>query len=357
LTASGKETARREDIVFVEGGEFHRFLSDLSLLSLSPYINAEAEAESLALPLVCFMDLFFYHFDILKAADCDRPPKTRADFLATARAVANLKNVFPLAVGFGGLAGEGTPKQVLRRDLYPWIWADNSPSRERPLFRERAPSREDEPPKEGEPSKESDLSIKGIDVILVSASDQSPALSRASINAVAFLELLNREGLLAPGAFEKTGEQRLKEFAEGKIAMMAGSVRDIPFLRKNVNGFDFGITAVPTTATGKNRLGLSGIYAGISGACTQPDEAWAFLEFIAGKNETLAQALDAVPGCFPSSFPADYIANDPLYSKAWDIFEAAETVDQYSPSSLDDIFLYDEADRLIREKLAEIPFR
>jgi ABC-type glycerol-3-phosphate transport system substrate-binding protein len=104
-------------------------------------------------------------------------------------------------------------------------------------------------------------------------------------------------------------------------------------------------------------LGLSGIYAGISGSCTQPDEAWAFLAFIAGKNQILARALDAVPGCFPSSFPADYIVNDPLYSKAWDIFEAAETVDQYGPFSLDDIFLYDEAEHLICKKLAEIPFK
>jgi hypothetical protein len=45
-----------------------------------------------------------------------------------------------------------------------------------------------------------------------------------------------------------------------------------------------------------------------------------------------------------------------LYSKAWDIFEAAETVDQYGPSSLDDISMYDEAEHLMCKELTEIPF-
>jgi multiple sugar transport system substrate-binding protein len=343
VTASGGEKA--EDIVFFDGGEFRQLLNGTSLISLAPYVDAGAEEDTLALPLFFFMDLFFYNIDILKAADCDRPPKTRADFLAVAQAVAKTGNAFPLALGFGGdPAGTGIPGQALRRDLYPWIWADNA------RIGGNAPSGEEAFSKEGA------LSVKGIDLLLADTSVPAPALSRISTNAISFFDQLNREGLLAPGTFEKTGEQRLREFAEGKIAMMAGSARDIPFLKKNAKDIDFGITAMPAAAQGKNRLGLSGVYAGISSSCTQPDEAWAFLAFIAGKNQILARGLEAVPGCFPSAFPADYIVNDPLYAKAWDILEAAEIVDQYGPSSVDDISLYDEADRLLREKLTEIPF-
>jgi len=320
LTASGGETAAAEDIVFFDGGEFRRLSGDLSLISLAPYINTGEEGEPLALPLVFFMDMFFYNIDVLKAADCDRPPKTRADFLATARAVAK-ENAFPLALGFGQeasapLTAGKIPGQALRRDLYPWIWADSA------------------------------------NIYTVSA-DGKPALSRAAVNVIGFFEQLNREGLLAPGTFEKTDRQRLREFAEGKIAMMAGSARDIPFLRKNAKGFELGVTAMPAAAHGKNRLGLSGIYAGISGSCTQPDEAWAFLAFIAGKSQILARTLEAVPGCIPSAFPAEYIANDPLLSKAWAIFEAAETVDHNGIFSGGNMPLYGEAESLIREKLLE----
>jgi ABC-type glycerol-3-phosphate transport system substrate-binding protein len=101
-------------------------------------------------------------------------------------------------------------------------------------------------------------------------------------------------------------------------------------------------------ALGKNRLALSGIYAGISANCALPDEAWTFLAFIAGKRQVLARALGAVPGSYSGVFPGDYIAHDPLLSKAWEIFQAADIV-AYHPTDPSQ----DETSRLIREKLAE----
>jgi hypothetical protein len=75
-----------------------------------------------------------------------------------------------------------------------------------------------------------------------------------------------------------------------------------------------------------------------------PDEAWAFLVFIAGKRHVLEEALGAVPG----SFPADYMLKDPMYSKARDIFEAADIVDYYPGEPLEE-----EIGRIIRAKITE----
>jgi ABC-type glycerol-3-phosphate transport system substrate-binding protein len=287
------------DIVFFDDNGFNGIAKD-------SYLHVET--------LVSFMDLFFYNIDILKAVNLDRPPKTRAEFLAAARAL--VKNnadpppqepVFPFALGLSP-----SDPMALRRDFYPWVWANGG----------------DMPP--------------------LGVEDENEELPRAHIEIISFFEQLNREELLAPGTFEKTRTQRLEEFAEGKIAMMTASARDIPFLIQKANGITFGITTVPTTSQGKNRLGLLSIYAGINSACARPDEARTFLAFFAERSQILASALGAVPGSYPETFPGEYIAEDPLYSKAWDIFEATDIVG-HKPSR----FFEEEINSVIREKLRE----
>jgi multiple sugar transport system substrate-binding protein len=262
-------------------------------------------------PLVSFMDIFFYNIDILQAADCDRPPKTRAEFLAAARAVTKKyppipwqESIFAFALGLGDPA-------ALRRDIYPWIWADG-----------------------GE--------------IYSTGADGTVTLSRTAQNTISFLGQMDKDGLLAPMGFEKTGAQRLEEFAKGRIAMMTASARNITFLRQNAPNVNFGITTVPATALGRSRLGLSGIYAGVNYDSALPEKAGIFLDFIVGKSQILAEALGAVPGKFPSAFPGEYIAKDTLYSKAWDIFEAADIIGHPPGQSSEG-----EVERLIRERLLE----
>ena len=314
-----KSSQENADILFFDDSDLGSLINTQALASLAPYIHIETQAEQWAagwaLPLVSFMDLFVYNIDILRGADCDRPPKTRAEFLAAARAVAKSnpplpdeEPVFPFALGLN----DADPV-ALRRNLYPWIWAN------------------------------------GGDIPVIDTSDnKKPVLPKVMTDTVTFFGQLNSEGLLAPETFEKTTARRLEEFTQGKIAMLTISARDIPFLRRNARDITFGITALPAAAPGKNRLGLSGIYAGISNSCTLPDEAWTFLAFIAGKSHVLAEAIGAVPGSYPNVFSGDYIEKDTLYSKAWDIFEAADIID-YRPGQPSE----EEINRLIREKLAE----
>jgi ABC-type glycerol-3-phosphate transport system substrate-binding protein len=284
------------DILFFDDREIGGLIETSALASLDPY-HHEWTARW-ALPLVSFMDIFVYNIDLLQAANRDRPPKTRVEFLAAARAVAESEEpVFAYALGL-----HPEDSLALRRELYSWVWANGG-------------------------------DIHAVD-------------SREVKDTIAFLGQLHREKLLAPGTFEKTGAERLAEFAQGKIAMMTASARDIAYLRNNAQNINFGITAMPTTAPSKNRLGLLHIYAGISSVCALPDEAWTFLAFLAGKNHIFAGTLNAVPGRFPRDFPGEYIAKDSLYAKAWDIFEAADIVEHHLPN--------EETDRALKEQLAEV---
>jgi len=276
--------------------------------------DSEFDGSIKATALVSFMDLFIYNIDLLQAANLDRPPKTRAEFLTAAQAVAETESdkgsESPVSAFALGLSP--ADPLALRRDFYPWIWAS------------------------------------GVDIHSIDLSGDKPALPRALTDAIAFFGQLDREELLAPGTFEKTGAERLQEFAEGKIAMMTISARDIAFLLNNADGITLGITALPAITQGKNRLGLSGIYAGISSASTVPDEARVFLSFLVEKGNVLAEALSAVPGKIPGGFAGEYIEKNELYSKAWDIFEAADIVEYKPGHPSEEAF-----NRLIREKLVE----
>jgi ABC-type glycerol-3-phosphate transport system substrate-binding protein len=309
-----KKDVENTDILFFDDSEFYRLRSGSQLLSLNPYIDTKTKDEETdleedvsntqwALPLTSFMDLLFYNIDILQAANIDRPPKTRAEFLTVARAVANTgegqDKVYSFALDLAG-------PQTARSGLYPWIWAAGG-----------------------------EICANG-----------APALSRIAVDTIAFFAHLQNEELLPPE--QETGAQLIKEFAEGKIAMITSSSSDIAYLQRHAGKLNFGVTAIPGTAQGKIRLGLFRIYAGLSAECAIPDQAWNFISFIAGKSEILAEALNAVPGSLPAAFPGEYIVENPLFSKAWDIFEAAEIVEYRSDDPPEEVI-----ESLVREKLKE----
>ena len=277
------------DIIFFDDGTFASLVDSSALASLGPYIYTPSGEEApKARVLLSFIDLFFYNIDILQNAGNDRPPTTRAEFLAMAESVARTyadNEVSPFAIALA----EETPTRI-RNDFYPWVWA------------------------------------LGGDVRFGFSGEGAFEPSPQTTNAVNFLARMNLDHLLAEGTFRRTGEELLVMFAEGKVAMILASSRDIPFLR-NAGRINFDVTAVPALASGRNRLGVSGIYAGISSTSPHPEHAWAFIVFVESKINLLAEILGAVPGNLFANFPPRYIEDDGMYAKVWDIFEDAEIVE------------------------------
>ena len=247
------------------------------------------DREQLAIPLVSFMDLLFYNIELLQSAGFDRPPKTRDEFLAYAKAVQE---------NTGGAAGSAVclnsqDKRALSRDFFSWMFAAGN-------------------------------------VFFTSDHDSGPVIdNRAFIADISFFGRLCREGLLAD--FDITGERQLEDFAQGKIAMMIASTRAIPALREVMGGDAFGITAVPASGSGAQySVCLDSIYAGISAKTKHPDKAWRFLEFLIGQSPLLCEELKAVPGIVSELITGKYIKDDPFYSKAHDIFETSVVVHGFS---------------------------
>jgi ABC-type glycerol-3-phosphate transport system substrate-binding protein len=273
-------------------------------------VDSGTEEDQRVIPLVSFMDILFYNIDLLKAEGFDRPPKTREEFLACARAMAARREGAASAQGRGGAYGTALAlspgdRLGIRREIFPWAWA------------------------------------AGAAIIRDGQVDFS---GRPAVETLRFLGQLHTEGLLSPGSFDKTRAQKNGEFARGTIAMMTGSTEDIPLLRKRMGDAAFGITQIPGPAgfAGKPAAGSSSWYAGISASCEYPDEAWTFLTVLAEKSPLLAARVRAVPG----SGPQDYITGDDFYAKAWDIYEASDLIREFSgfPEG-------DELEALIREEL------
>jgi ABC-type glycerol-3-phosphate transport system substrate-binding protein len=325
LRAAYSASAMEPDILFFNEGDYSAYITADALKELNAFTKYESGSRQMAIPLVSFMDMLFYNIDILTAAGFDHPPKTRDEFTTYARAVSRDKSN---AAGFA-FSLSPDDRQALSRDIFSWIWASGGNFR--------------------------------------MGEEDALFLSRAITSDISFFGLLSREGLLAPDIFETTGDQRLDEFIRGKEAMIIASTRVIPYLRAKMGDSAFGITTIPVSGTGgKYCIGISSIYAGISANTVYPEEAWSFLEFLAGKSSLLCAELKAVPGMVSNIIPGDYVSDDPFYSKAWDIFEASNITEgfsgkpgaqEYETIFLEELRLFLESDRTAQQTTAAIQQR
>jgi len=322
LLSGDSSSQTRADILIFDEGDFHDLAVDNALVSLEDYIDYET-GELYAIPLVSFMDLLFYNIDLLKAAGFDRPPKTRDEFLNYAKTVSGSNTgAAGAAMGLSLL-----DRQAPSRDIFSWIWAAGGD--------------------------------------FWQAEDRPVINSRPIIADISFLGSLYREGVLASMSFYITGEQRLEEFAQGKIAMMIASTSAIPALREKMGDDAFSITTIPDSGSaGKYGVGISSLYTGISADCVYPDEAWKFLEFLAKRSPFLCEELKAVPGIVSDFYYGDYFKDDPFYSKARDIFDSSQIVygfsgkaEEFERAVLEEIRIFFETGRTAQETAAAIQQR
>jgi multiple sugar transport system substrate-binding protein len=278
------------DIVAIDPLWFYELVKREQLEPLNIYREAldvedsENEYDAWALPLVSFMTPLFYNIDMLRRAGFDRPPKTRSDFLACAKALSN--------DGRFGIAFALDPEypQGLQDDIYSWLWAGGAAILN----------------KDGKPN----------------------ITARPVVETLDFLKQFRSEGILAPNCFSTTRTQKIDAFASGKIGFMVAPVQDIEPLRLRMGDAGFGITNIPTPDSYLERpsLGLSHWYAGISRHSGHKAEAWAFLSFLAEHAPELAVAAHAAPGYGTDT--RNHFRNDALYTKSYQIYESADVIDE-----------------------------
>jgi multiple sugar transport system substrate-binding protein len=91
----------------------------------------------------------------------------------------------------------------------------------------------------------------------------------------------------------------------------------------------FGITVIPPDASyaGKPVLTMTGWCLGTPRDSENHEAALEFLSFLRERSSAIAENAHAVPG--NGSNTISYINNDPLYSKAYDMYAAGEMVQEF----------------------------
>jgi multiple sugar transport system substrate-binding protein len=262
-----------------------------------------------AVPLVSFMNLFYYNIDTLRAAGFDRPPKTQADVLEYARTA-------------GGPQGALVLSNNVYQDVFSWIWAAGAT-----LTHDGLP----------------DFS------------------SRRVAETLAFLAQMNTEGLLFPFPLHISPDEKLDAFINGSAAMMIASSAAIRVIGERNPALNFGVTAIPVPAsyTGKSVFGLETWYAGIGSTSEHREEAWAFLAFLAERRSHLAAVSYAVPGNSYGDMDAAagerrYVSDtkaldDERYLKAQDLYQAADTRAEFDGLSGVEVLM-----DIVREELSAL---
>ncbi|MCL2374032.1 MAG: extracellular solute-binding protein [Treponema sp.] len=234
--------------------------------------------ESPQAPILSFIYVLYYNVEILAAAGLTRPPRTRTEFLAAARAVH--ADGQAAALGFAA----GTPRGVFD-SAYPWIWAAGAQ-----LMR-----------------------------------DRNPVAAAAPITqSLAFLASLNNEGLIAPNVFSADRKEMLDDFISGRTAFMIAPTKYIALAREHMGDENFSITAVPVLDNQAGQPFFASVEwtAGVYSGSAHPEAAQAFAAFLARS----ARAISYHAG---GSVPASPVP-DPLYSKVWEIALAGETAEDFS---------------------------
>ncbi|MDR1046827.1 MAG: extracellular solute-binding protein [Treponema sp.] len=277
------------DIVALDGAWIPELLSAGKLQALTGS-DDDSGSPQWTVPLISFMNLLYYNIDILKLAGLDRPPANRMEFLSAARTLKENRKENQSVPALSISLGSGDP-EALRRDIYSWIRAAGS-----------------------NPEK------NGFD-------------EKRTADVFNFLSLLNREGFLLPGIFLQTGAERLEDFIAGKTAMLTANTGNLRYLRARM-GDKLGLTLIPGQADfGKPGLAPSVWHAGISSDCTHPEEAREFIGFLKEKSIILSEKSGAVPGTGLRFHDPE---EDPLYEKAWSIYEASDVFEGNEfPASVD----------------------
>ncbi|MDR0539042.1 MAG: extracellular solute-binding protein [Spirochaetaceae bacterium] len=243
-----------------------------------------------AVPVVLFENLLFYNIPLLASANYDRPPKSREEFFDMCKKISS---------GNLGVYGYAFSDDVWT-DCFPWIWQAGIIMNKMPL--------------------------------LPGGGVQVPAFfkDRQARQEMVFLNQLNAEGLLLPFPFGFNGEEKIKAFSTGRVAMICAPVSAIKRLQALNSSLDFNVTAIPPPSnySGRPVFTVKSWFAGIPAESGNAGSAVVFLEFLNANKAALAKAAGAL-SMEAESPPAQNSGRSEMYEKAKNLSANAEIIEDY----------------------------
>lgn len=300
---AGAASRTMPDVVGLDGAWVSDFakqgaIADLTaLMAEQGYDDSELasqvqiEGATYMIPVVNFVYPMFANMDLLQGAGITQMPSSREDFAAAARAVA--------ATG-GDVSGWALPLSLeapngIQNDVMSWVWASGGS-----MLTE-----------DGKPNLAGNEDVR---------------------SACEFIKGLWDEGVISPGAFTMKEQDKVEDFSNGRTGLMVDSLAHVNMIRENSPELAFDISALPAVAGYEGERGMP--YAswgiGVSGSTEHPEQAWKLVQFLMGAevNASLANDAKAFPG--NSAATPDYVNDDEVFKKAFDIWNEGTPANEFT---------------------------
>ena len=154
---------------------------------------------------------------------------------------------------------------------------------------------------------------------------------KMSAAGMEYIKGLYDAGVIAPGAFSMREQDKVEEFANGRVGMMVDSLAHINMIRDRNPDLNFAITALPAADGYDGKRGLPYASWGIGVSETSPNqaEAWKLVEFLmsAETNTKLSSIANAFPGNVNST--PDFVETDELFAAAFDVFQEGYLANEF----------------------------
>ena len=296
----GAASRTLSDVVGLDGAWVNGLAKQGAIASMDPLMDAakydrsqivdiiKVDGQSVMLPLATFVYPVFVNLDLAKAAGVDKTPSTRTEFAEAAKKMTNAgKNqygwVLPLSLQNPG---------GVQNDIMSWVWASGGSML-----------------KGGKPDLE----------------------SSAVVGALTYVKSLQDAGVISPGIFAKREQEKVEEFANGRVGMMIDSLAHVNLLRQRNAGLHFGISALPAVDgyTGKRGLPYAAWGIGIADSSQHKPEAWRLVSYLMSPD--VNGRLVSIANAFPGNVNAkpDVSKSDPLFAEAFKIYQSSYLANEF----------------------------
>ena len=297
----GAASGTLSDVVGLDGSWVNGLAKQGAIASMDPLMDAasydraqiadiiKVDGQSVMFPLASFVYPVFVNLDLAKAAGVETMPTSRTEFADAAKKMTNAdKNqygwVLPLSLQNPG---------GIQNDVMSWVWASGASML-----------------KDGKPDVQNE----------------------AVVGTLEYIKSLNDAGVITPGIFAKTEQEKVEEFVNGRVGMMIDSLAHINLIRERNPDLNFGISALPAVDgyTGKRGLPYASWGIGISEGSEHKEEAWKLVEYL--MSPEVNSKLVTIANAFPGNVNAkpDLSKSDPLFSEAFEIYQQSYLANEFT---------------------------
>jgi multiple sugar transport system substrate-binding protein len=246
----------------------------------------KVDGKSVMIPLVSAVYPIFVNMDIAKAAGVDAVPSTRSEFEAAAKKMTDAsKNQYGWSLPLSLQTANG-----VQNDVISWVWASGGNIL-----------------KDGKP----DLENSGV------------------TSALDYLQKLYKDGVISPGVFSKSEQDKVEEFASGRVGMIISPFVHANVIRDRNPNLKFEMAAVPAADdyTGKRGMAFASWGIGVNENSENKEAAWKLVEYLASPEVNAKIAAQA--NMIPVNRNAKPDSSDPVYAKALEIVNNGYMINEF----------------------------